>query len=166
LWQEHLLSTLVRDATEVAVLAPGAPAMVFVTPPFESHGFGNVFAAMLASARGVRAVNLGTQVPAAEAAAATAALKADLLVCSMLGAAGSPSQARLYVTEVASLLGSSATVVLGGSLGVRTASRLGLSGVCAVDTLESFDAFVEAWCKARRSGSKKRLAHAPVAQFG
>jgi DNA-binding transcriptional MerR regulator/methylmalonyl-CoA mutase cobalamin-binding subunit len=165
LWQEHLLSTLVRDATELAALAPGAPAMVFVTPPFESHGFGNLFAAMLASARGVRAVNLGIEVPACEAVAAVAALKADVLVCSMLGAAGRPSQALSYVTEVASMLDPKATVVLGGPLGVSIASSLGSPRVRADGTLEEFDAFVEAWCKARRSGSKKSQARAPVAQL-
>jgi DNA-binding transcriptional MerR regulator/methylmalonyl-CoA mutase cobalamin-binding subunit len=165
LWQEHLLSTLVRDATELSALAPSAPAMVFVTPPFESHGFGNVFAAMLASARGVRAVNLGIQVPAAEAAAAVAALKADLLVCSMLGAAGSPSLARAYVREVASMLDRNAMVVLAGSLGVQTASRLDSPGVRAAETLDEFDAFVKAWCQARRPGSKKSQARAPVAQL-
>jgi DNA-binding transcriptional MerR regulator/methylmalonyl-CoA mutase cobalamin-binding subunit len=166
LWQEHMLSNLVRDATEPAAPAPGAAPVVFVTPPFEAHGFGNVFAAVLASARGARAVNLGTHVPASESAAAVAALKAELLVCSMLGAAGSQAQADAYVTEVAALSAPNVTVLLGGPLGIATAEQFGSSHVRAVGTLEEFDAFIEGWCKARRWGSKKRLAHAPVAQFG
>jgi MerR family transcriptional regulator, light-induced transcriptional regulator len=166
LWQEHLLSALVRNAGGRAALPPGAPMMVMVTPPFESHGFGNVFAAMLASARGIRAINLGTQVPAAEAVAAAGALQAEIVVASMLGAIGTLPEARAYAVDLATALPPHVELVLGGPLGARAAEGLAPDRVRAVETLEQFDALVEAWCKARRARPKKRAARAPVAQLG
>jgi MerR family transcriptional regulator, light-induced transcriptional regulator len=143
-WQEHLLSDLVRSAIGASAPSGTAEPILFVTPPFEPHGFGTALAAMLAGARGIRTIDLGTAVPASEAVAAAAATGARAVVAGIWGAASRPAQARAYCEELAASLPDGVEVWAGGPLGARVAAGLGNPRVTPVESLEAFDRLIAA----------------------
>ncbi len=157
-WQEHLLSDLVRSAIGSPGTSGTARAILFVTPPFEPHGFGTAFAAMLAGARGVRTIDLGTRVPASEAVAAATAMRASVVVAGISGAPSRPAQARAYCEDLAAGLPDDAEVWAGGPLGTRVASELRNPRVTPVESLEAFDRLIVARYKARRRAAEKSAA--------
>jgi DNA-binding transcriptional MerR regulator/methylmalonyl-CoA mutase cobalamin-binding subunit len=154
-WQEHLLSDLVRNAIGSPDAAGTARPILFVTPPFEPHSFGTALAAMLAGAQGVRAIDLGTRVPASEAVAAAAAMRASVVVAGISGAPSRPAQARTYCEELAAGLPDDVEVWAGGPLGTRAATELRNPRVTPVESLEAFDRLIAARYQARRRGAEK-----------
>lgn len=157
-WQEHLLSDLVRSTIGSSGTSGTAEPILFVTPPFEPHAFGTALAAMLAGARGVRSIDLGTAVPASEAVAAAAATGARVVVAGIWGAASRPAQARAYCEELAAGLPDGVEVWAGGPLGTRVASALRNPRVTPVESLEEFDRLIAARYQARRRGAEKSAA--------
>jgi MerR family transcriptional regulator, light-induced transcriptional regulator len=157
-WQEHLLSDLVRGAIGSSATRGSARPILFVTPPFEPHGFGTAFAAMLAGARGIRAIDLGTRVPASEAVAAATAMRARTVVAGISGSSSRPAQARAYFEELAAGLPDTVEVWAGGPLGTRVAAELRNPRVTGVESLEAFDGLIAARYQARRRAAEKSAA--------
>jgi MerR family transcriptional regulator, light-induced transcriptional regulator len=157
-WQEHLLSDLVRSALGSPRTSGTARPILFVTPPFEPHGFGTALAAMLAGARGIRTVDLGTRVPAAEAVAAATATRARAVVAGISGAPSRPALARAYCEELAAGLPEGVEVWAGGPLGTRVATELRNPRVTPVESLEAFDRLIAARYQARRRAGEKSAA--------
>jgi DNA-binding transcriptional MerR regulator/methylmalonyl-CoA mutase cobalamin-binding subunit len=157
-WQEHLLSDLVRSVIGPSSASGTARPILFVTPPFEPHSFGTAFAAMLAGARGIRTIDLGTRVPASEAIAAAAATGARAVVAGISGAPWRPAQARAYCEELEAGLPDDVEVWAGGPLGTRVATELRHPRVTAIESLEAFDRLIAARYQARRRGAEKSAA--------
>jgi DNA-binding transcriptional MerR regulator/methylmalonyl-CoA mutase cobalamin-binding subunit len=157
-WQEHLLSDLVRSAIGSSGTSGTARPILFVTPPFEPHGFGTALAAMLAGARGIRTIDLGTRVPASEAVAAATATRARAVVAGISGALPRPALARAYCEELAAGLPDAVEVWTGGPLGTRVATELQNPRVTPVESLEAFDRLIVARYQARRGVAEKSAA--------
>jgi methanogenic corrinoid protein MtbC1 len=139
-WQEHLLSTLIRNtAGALPQAAQNGDAMLFATPPFELHEFGITLAAILASAHGWRTANLGTGVPAKEIVHAVRRLKPKIVVVGMTMHSIPKASAMEYAQALERDLPVRLDVWLGGTLGAHIAKRTGSSRVHAVATLEEFD---------------------------
>ncbi|MCB1043445.1 MAG: MerR family transcriptional regulator [Acidobacteria bacterium] len=85
--QEHLTSAAIRNVLGSLVRIYGvhtdAPAIVCATPPSESHEFGALIAAMIASIHGLRAVYLGADLPLEETSRAAHAVHALAVVLSI-----------------------------------------------------------------------------------
>jgi methanogenic corrinoid protein MtbC1 len=90
--EEHMTSGVLRNllGTLVRMQAGARPAarLVFATPTGEQHEFGILCAAMLAAGGGLGVVYLGTDLPAAEIAAAADRSGASAVVLGVTGAAG------------------------------------------------------------------------------
>lgn len=139
-WQEHLLSTLIRNTVAALPRAPqNGDAMLFATPPFELHGFGITLAAILASSHGWRSANLGTAVPAEELVHAARRLKPKIVVVGMLLRSVSKASALEYVRTLERELPPKVDVWLGGTLGAQIAKRTDSPRIRAVPTLEEFE---------------------------
>jgi DNA-binding transcriptional MerR regulator/methylmalonyl-CoA mutase cobalamin-binding subunit len=82
--QEHLVSQLMRNllGSMMRLFRPSSPAikMVMATPAGESHEFGILASAMLASIAGVEPVYLGPDLPALEIAAAAQRVSARVIL--------------------------------------------------------------------------------------
>lgn len=144
-WQEHLLSAIIRSAT--ATLPRPAPAgepIIFATPPFEMHEFGITLAAMLASARGRTAITLGTGVPAEEVADAAKRLRASVVVIALTRGSLPVDSAAGYVRALDSALPAKSEIWIGGSLAPQIAGGRS-QRIRAVPTLEEFMRLSEMW---------------------
>ena len=139
-WQEHLLSSLVR-ATALAVprLRRNGPVMLLATPPFDLHEFGIALAAMLAASHGARTYNLGPTVPVDELADAARRLHARVVVVGMTRRAIPAASAVEYAAALDERLPPDVEIWLGGTLGADAASAVASSRVRAVPTLEEFE---------------------------
>ncbi|HET7813809.1 MAG TPA: MerR family transcriptional regulator [Candidatus Baltobacteraceae bacterium] len=143
-WQEHLLSTIVRNtAGAVSRSAQTGDPILFATPPFELHEFGIALAAMLAASHGRRAINLGTAVPAGELVQAAKRLSARAIVIGMTKKTISAASAIEYVEAIDRGVPAETTILLGGTLGSQVAEHLRSGRVRATPTLEAFDAAVK-----------------------
>lgn len=139
-WQEHLLSTLIRNtAGAIGRSAQAGDPFVFATPPFDLHEFGIALAALLAASHGKRAVNLGTGVPPGELVQATNRLGARAAVIGMTRNSIPVASAIEYVEAVAGGVHRDVPVWLGGTLGAQVAQQLGSARVRSVPTLEAFE---------------------------
>ncbi len=85
--QEHLVSQLLRNllGSMVALFRTSNPTMkmVLATPAGESHEFGILASAMLASMAGIEAISLGTDLPAREIGAAAQRLSATVVLLAV-----------------------------------------------------------------------------------
>lgn len=139
-WQEHLLSGLVRKtASAIARSRQGGAAMLFATPPFELHEFGISLAGMIAASQGNKAISLGSAVPADELAYAVRGLEARIVVVGMTWHAVPPPRAAAYVKELDERLRGSIEIWLGGALGAEVAAHVELPRVRPVHSLEEFE---------------------------
>lgn len=140
IWQEHLLSTLIRNtAGALPRGAQNGDAMLFTTPPLEPHGFGTMLAAILASSHGWRAANLGTGVPVDELVHAARRLKPKIVVVGMTLRSISKASALEYAQTLARSLPPKVDVWLGGTLAAQIAKQTASTRVRAVPTLEEFE---------------------------
>lgn len=145
-WQEHLLSWLVRNLT--GSLMRTLPrklqgALLFATPPFEAHEFGIGIAALLAAAHGRPTQNLGINVPAAELLHAARRLRPVCVVLGMAHNAQMKEYAVKYVAQLNRELPAKTALWLGGALGVEIAEEVASARVTGVATLEEFDRRVQ-----------------------
>ena len=157
LWQEHLLSTLIRKTAE-ALSRPasaGAP-LIFATPPFEMHEFGIMLAAMLAAAQGYVTYNLGTGVPSEEIASAARRLKAAVVVVGLTRGSTSIDAALEFTVALDAALVPAINLWLGGTLGAEVAPLADSPRVRAVASLEEFDRLCRAG--ALESSPRRRTA--------
>lgn len=146
IWQEHFLSSQMLD-----VVAPlqqpssGDVRIVFATPPFERHGFGIGFSALLAAGRGVAGCNLGVTVPASELVDAARRLRAQAVVVGMTQERLPETEAAAYVRALEAGLPPGVALAIGGAGGLRVAESLQSPRICGVATLEEFDALCRQW---------------------
>ena len=124
---EHLASHTVRrvlgwvaDAYEPTA---GAPTILVATPAGELHELGAMAAAAAAAEEGWRVVYLGPNLPAADVAAATAQVGAELVALSVVYANGEATASE--IRETARALPGGTRLIIGGSAGRVAADRLG-----------------------------------------
>jgi MerR family transcriptional regulator, light-induced transcriptional regulator len=117
---------------------------VLATLPGEPHGLGLQMAALVLSARGLRVLSLGTEVPIAEIASLAARAEA-----SAVGISVSPSNARNAASGLASLrseLSKKIELIVGG------AGAPGVKGTTVFGDLRGLDAWAE---NLRRNSSRR-----------
>jgi methanogenic corrinoid protein MtbC1 len=121
---EHLASHTVRrvlgwvaDAYEPAARAP---TIVVATPAGELHELGAMAAAAAAAEEGWRVVYLGPNLPAADVAAATAQVRAELVALSVVYANGEVTASE--IREMARALPDGKRMIIGGAAGKRVAA--------------------------------------------
>ena len=146
IWQEHLLSEVVSSTTgiftRIAETSSGNGGFLFATPPHEEHAFGIAFAAMLASAHGLRAHNLGASVPAPEVVAAAKGLNVGCVVVGITLVDGSLPELEAYLDELDRGLPAGVEIRVGGQGSIEVVRRVGRKRVRAIPTLEAFDAVI------------------------
>lgn len=142
-WQEHLLSTLVRN-TAAAVPRSTLPgtALLFATPPFELHEFGITLASILAGAYGHKTHNLGPNVPVDELAAAARRLLPSVVVMGMTRASAPIDEAVAYVSKLDEKLPASVQIWIGGPPSTQVAAAVNSPRVLPVVTLEEFQQLI------------------------
>lgn len=85
--QEHFASTLVRSLLgSLLHLRPpsGDEKMLFLTPPGESHELGLLCAACIAASHGIRAIVLGTNIPANDAVRAARSVGPNRVIVGLV----------------------------------------------------------------------------------
>ena len=139
-WQEHLISMLIRTTAAALprIASDGAP-LLLATPPFDAHEFGVSLAAILASSRGRTAYNLGSRVPPEEVADAARRLKSAAVVIGMTQASTPETLALEYADALDAQLPAGMDIWLGGTLGARIAPLIASKRVRGVATLEDFE---------------------------
>jgi methylmalonyl-CoA mutase cobalamin-binding subunit len=92
---EHMVSAVVRTflghMVSAGLMDPTAPGMVATTPAGVAHEFGALMAAVIAAARGWRAVYLGPNSPAGDIADAAAQSNARAVALSIIYPADDPN---------------------------------------------------------------------------
>ena len=144
---EHFASERISDVLRETRLrfeetATGS-LVVLVTLPGEPHGLGLQMAALVLSARGLRVLSLGTEVPTAEVAAL-----AELTDAAVVGVSVSVSTRRTAVAKVTTLrseLSRKIQLVVGGE-GAPTH----IKGTTVFATLRELDAWAEGLTRPRR----------------
>lgn len=148
IWQEHLLSDIVRSVSEMLLrsrrAAPGERNMLFATPPFELHEFGSTFASILAVASGVHTLNLGRSVPPAELVVAARRLAARYVVVGITRTDFPDGELLNFATDLVDALPRRTSVWLGGAASTAFVRQLAPGRVKAVPTLEAFAKALEA----------------------
>ena len=143
-WQEHLLSWLVRNVTgslmRTLTRSQQQDAILFATPPFELHEFGIALAALLAAARGRPTHNLGVNVPVEEVLDACRRLRPGWVVLAMTQKTVPRALALQFITELDARLPRKTKILLGGSLGAEIAEAVSSARVEGLGSLEEFDA--------------------------
>lgn len=137
--QEHLASQLVRNLiANIARLTAVTKSrtMLFATPPGESHEFGLLFAACLASVAGVQTYVLGSQVPAPEVTRAARRTSASVIVIAALR---QPEELQVdaYCMALSSKLAPGCELWLGGHRSGRALLR-GTAGTTFIPSLKEF----------------------------
>jgi MerR family transcriptional regulator, light-induced transcriptional regulator len=145
---EHFASERISDVLRGARLrfeeTANGPLVVLATLPGEPHGLGLQMAALVLSARGLRVLSLGTEVPIAEIASLAARAEA-----SAVGISVSPSNARNAASGLASLrseLSKKIELIVGG------AGAPGVKGTTVFGDLRGLDAWAE---NLRRNSSRR-----------
>jgi DNA-binding transcriptional MerR regulator len=144
--QEHLVSQILRNLLGgmIRLLRPSKPAMrmLLATPAGESHEFGILASAMIASINGIEPVYLGPDLPASEIAKAAERVSARAIV---LGITVFHENTAQEVTPIASAMPESAELWVGGA----GSGDLDLSGLSrktvALKDLSEFEAECESW---------------------
>lgn len=137
---EHFASERISDVLRGARLrfeeTASGPLVVLATLPGESHGLGIQMAALVLSARGLRVLSLGTEVPIAEVAALAARTEA-----SAVGVSVSISSSKTAPAGLASLrseLSKKIELVAGGA-----GAPEGIKGTTVFTDLRGLDAWGE-----------------------
>jgi DNA-binding transcriptional MerR regulator/methylmalonyl-CoA mutase cobalamin-binding subunit len=114
--QEHLVSGLLRNllGSMMRLYRPSSPAVkvVFATPAGESHEFGILASAMLASIAGIEPVYLGADLPAWEIANAAAQVSARAIA---LGITLGPETSLAEIAAIAAAMPKDAELWVGGA---------------------------------------------------
>lgn len=114
--QEHLVSELLRNllGSLMRLFRPSQPAMkmVLATPAGESHDFGVLAAAMLASIAGAEPVFLGADLPAAEIAKAARRVNAQVVLLGITVVAENTAE---EVKAIASAMPTDCELWVGGA---------------------------------------------------
>jgi methanogenic corrinoid protein MtbC1 len=144
--QEHMVSQLLRNLLGglTRLIRPSNPSMrmVLATPAGESHEFGILAAAMLASVNEIEPVYLGPDLPAGEIAKAAEKVSARLIVLGITVAHQNTGQ---EVMAIASAMPEAAEIWLGGADGGTVElSGLGRKSVLLRD-LTHFEAECRRW---------------------
>lgn len=144
--QEHLVSQMLRNLLGgmMRLLRPSNPSMMMVlaTPAGESHEFGILAAAMLASVNGIEPVYLGPNLPAHEIAKAAEKVSARLIVLSITVINNNTAR---EVKAIASAMPEAAELWLGGADGgALKLSGLGRKTVLLKD-LPDFESECRRW---------------------
>ncbi|MDQ2864808.1 MAG: MerR family transcriptional regulator [Candidatus Eremiobacteraeota bacterium] len=150
--QEHLVSQIVRNSIgRLARFRPSddARAMLFATPPNDAHEFGIVLAANLASARGIAAYVLGTNVPLDELVTAAAGIHPSAVVVALTLDPPAPD-AVAYVDALAERLPRTVGLILAGSGAASLRGRGTSRRVRIVESMPDFLATLEAYDKTRQ----------------
>ena len=142
--QEHVATAIVQRVLDGAIqflVAPhDAPNLLLATPPGEQHKMGCVLAATAAAAEGWRVTYLGPDLPAAEIAAAAAAVGARVVGVSIVFV-GERDRVLAELRNLRSRLSPSVSLVAGGAGAVALAPELRGAGIhVAQDLFELRDA--------------------------
>lgn len=131
---EHMASALLRSllgsALRPAPRAPGAPLILFATPPGERHELGLLISALVAMGAGASPLYLGAELPAPELARAVELSGAQTVVFGITRNAGGHAEHEIGVArralarDVEIWIGGSAARKIGSSTGVRLVSDL------------------------------------------
>lgn len=146
---EHFASERISDVLRGARLrfeeTASGPLAVLATLPGEPHGLGVQMAALVLSARGVRVLSLGTEVPLAEVAAlaeSTGALAVGISI-----SASTLKRAASAIAELRSELNRKIELVVGGAGAPR-----GTKGTTTFSDLRELDAWAQELIRVRRKG--------------
>jgi methanogenic corrinoid protein MtbC1 len=144
---EHFASERISDVLRGARLrfeeTATGPLVVLATLPGEPHGLGVQMAALVLSARGLRVLSLGTEVPAAEVAALAESTGAGAVGVS--ASIWTEKQAQAAIAALRSALPRKIELVVGGAGAPR-----GLKGTTVCGDLREFDAWAQEKLRARR----------------
>lgn len=138
---EHLLSALMRNLLTGVMRTrgrSGGPTVLFATPTGERHEFGLLLAGLMVADTGLRLCYLGTDLPAAEVAAA--ARRADAAVVG-LGVVNSENEAQAVaeVRRVERELPAGTELWLGGRAAAALAARIGSGRAIVLDQVEALE---------------------------
>ena len=144
---EHFASERVSDVLRGARLrfeeTATGPLVVLATLPGEAHGLGVQMAALVLSARGLRVLSLGTEVPVAEVAALAGST--DALAVGISASISTQKQAAAVVSALRSAMPRKIELVVGGAGAPRD-----LKGITAFSNLRDLDAWAQERMRARR----------------
>lgn len=145
---EHFASERISDVLRGARLrfeeTASGPLVVLATLPGEAHGLGVQMAALVLSARGLRVLSLGTEVPIAEAAALAERTGAAAVGISV--SISSQRHAASAIAELRSELHRKIELVVGGAGAPRN-----LKGTTTFATLRELDVWAENLPRIHRS---------------
>lgn len=146
---EHFASERVSDVLRGARLrfeeTATGPLVVLATLPGEPHGLGVQMAALALSARGLRVLSLGTEVPIAEIGALAERTGASAVAVS--ASIWTHRQAPAALAELRSELPRKIELVVGGA-----GAPANLKGTTAFSNLRELDAWSQELLRARRKG--------------
>jgi methanogenic corrinoid protein MtbC1 len=144
---EHFASERVSDVLRGARLrfeeTATGPLVVLATLPGEAHGLGVQMAALVLSARSLRVLSLGTEVPVAEVAALAGSTGA--LAVGISASISTQKQAVAAVGALRSALPRKIELVVGGAGAPRD-----IKGTTAFSNLRDLDAWAQERLRARR----------------
>jgi methylmalonyl-CoA mutase cobalamin-binding subunit/DNA-binding transcriptional MerR regulator len=150
--QEHLATAVIRRTLtwtmENAALAPGARALVVATLAGQTHELGAMLVAAAASSHGWRVVYLGTNLPAAEIAAAAAQTQSSAVALSFVYPADDPAIAGA-LRELRAALPAHVAILAGGSAAANYAPALSAVGAIGFGSIGEFRSWLQ---KADRGG--------------
>lgn len=141
-WQEHLLSSLVRIVTGSLMRTlprTSAGSMLFATPPYELHEFGVSLASLIAAAHGRPTHNLGANVPVSEIASAVRRLRPVAVVIGMTREDEALANAHAFARQIDEAIPRRIALWFGGPNGPAVAQSLSSQRARGVPTLELFD---------------------------
>ena len=145
---EHFASERISDVLRGARLrfeeTASGPLVVVATLPGEAHGLGVQMAALVLSARGLRVLSLGTEVPIAEAAALADRTGAAAVGISV--SVSSQKHAPFAIAALRSELPRKIELVVGGAGAPRN-----IKGVTPFSDLRELDIWAENLARTRRS---------------
>lgn len=145
---EHFASERISDVLRGARLrfeeTANGPLVALATLPGEGHGLGLQMAALVLSARGLRILNLGTEVPVVEVAALAAQVNASAVGLSV--SAATARNAAVPISALRSRLDRNIELLVGGA-----GAPGGVKGTVPVGKLRDLDAWAEGRMKNRRN---------------
>lgn len=149
---EHFASERISDVLRGARLRfeemAAGPLVVLATLPGETHGLGVQMAALVVSARGLRILSLGTEVPIGEVAALAEQTGATAVGISVSVATRKTAVSAL--TTLRSALKQKVELMVGG-----TGAPRNIKGVTPFSDLRELDAWAQHLARTHRSSSAK-----------
>lgn len=143
---EHFASERISDVLRSARLrfeeTANGPLVVFATLPGESHGLGLQMAALIASARGLRVLSLGTEVPGTEVAAL--AQRTDAAAVGVSVSNSTRNSALAALATLRGKLSKKIDLVVGGA-----GAPADIKGATIVANLHELDAWAEKQSRTR-----------------